>query len=114
MANIFPNLSRNLRLIWQARVVLDHRENLNNLSPEVRALLPEQPSLAGASDWQQRKFMGAARKLSLAQIAECLEAVARTDARLKGMESSFSAAESLERMVLEMIETIRPTPATRR
>lgn len=114
MGNIFPNLSRNLRLIWQARVVLDHRANVNNLSPEVQALLPGQPSLTAASDWQQRKFMGAARKLSLEQIAACMEAVARTDARLKGMESGFSAAESLERMVLEMIETIRPTPATRR
>lgn len=114
MANIFPNLSRNLRLIWQARVCIEKRADPSDLRPEVLALLPEQPSLATASDWQKRKFMGAARKLTLAQIAECLEAVARTDARLKGMETGFSAAESLERMVLEMIETIRPPAAVRR
>lgn len=114
MANILPNLSRTLRLIWQARVCIENRVDPTNLPANVLALLAENPSLAKASDWQRRKLMGAAKKLSFRQIAECLEAVARTDARLKGMETAFSAPETLERMVLEMVETIRPSALAKR
>jgi len=114
MSNVLPNLSRNLRLIWQARVCIDHRADPSDLPPQVLELMPESPSLASATDWQQRKAMGAARKLKLAQIAACLESVATTDARLKGLETGFSPADTLQRMVLEMIEIVRSPALTNR
>jgi DNA polymerase III subunit delta len=108
MQSILPNLSRNLRMLWQARAVLEARGNLKNPSPDLQALLPKQPSLLAAPEWQQRRAMGAARRLTFGQLGECLEAVARADARLKGLEPSFSAMDVLERLVLEMSDAVRP------
>lgn len=113
MGNIFPNLSRNLRLIWQARMLLDHRVTLHSMSDELRSQMAEQPSLSGASEWQQQRALRAARKLQIWQLAECMEIVARTDARIKGLEPSFSTVDALERMVLEMVEVVAPAALRR-
>jgi DNA polymerase III delta subunit len=113
MGNIFPNLSKNLRLIWQARMLLDHRATIQSIPDELRAQMAEQPSLAGASEWQQQRALRAARKLQIWQLGECMEIVARTDARIKGLEASFSTVDALERMVLEMVEVVAPAGARR-
>jgi hypothetical protein len=42
-----------------------------------------------------------------------MEIVARTDARIKGLEASFSTVDALERMVLEMVEVVAPAGARR-
>jgi DNA polymerase-3 subunit delta len=106
LANILPNLSRTFRLLWQARVLLDNGSSPSSIPASVKALLPE-PGIAEAAEWQQKRAMGAARRLELRQIGECLEAVARCDARLKGIETGFTPSDSLERMVLEMAEGVR-------
>lgn len=113
MGSIFPTLSRNLRLIWQARMLLDHRATVHSMSNELRNSMPEQPSLSGASEWQQQRALRAARKLELRQIGECMEILARTDARLKGLEAGVSTVDTLERMVLEMVEVVQGEPVGR-
>jgi len=113
MGNIFPNLSRNLRLIWQARMLLDHRVSVHSIPENLKDQIAEQPSLASASEWQQQRALRAARGLQIFQLAECLEVLARTDARLKGLEPGFSTVDTLERMVLEMVEVVSPSPAHR-
>ncbi len=113
MQNIFPNLSRNLRLIWQARVFLEAKSTFTNPTEAVRAALPEDGGILKASDWQRNRAMAAARRLNFAKLGACLEAVSRTDARLKGLEAGLSPLDSLERMVLEMVQIVKsPDRAT--
>ena len=113
MGNIFPNLSRNLRLIWQARMLLDHRATVHSMPEELKRTMAEQPNLSSASEWQQQRALRAARRLQIRQLGECMEILARTDARIKGLEPSFSTVDALERMVLEMVEVVAPVAAHR-
>lgn len=106
-ANILPNLSRSLRLAWQARLCLDSGRDPGNASAEVRACFPERPNLAKEPAWRQNRAMAAARKTSLAGLASCLGILADTDVRLKGGLPNFSPLDSLERMVLEMVEALK-------
>ena len=57
--------------------------------------------------------MRAAKNANFNQLSECLNIVSDADARLKGMLPSYSAMETLEQMLLKMIETLRPVAATR-
>jgi len=50
--------------------------------------------------------MNTARRLSFPQIERCFAIVADTDSRLKGGLSSFSALDTLERMLLEMSSVV--------
>jgi len=113
MGNIFPNLTRNLRLIWQARMLLDRKATIHTMPESLRSMMAEQPSLASASEWQQQRALRAARNLQISQLGECLEILARTDARIKGLEPGFSTVDTLERMVLEMVEVVTPAGARR-
>jgi DNA polymerase III subunit delta len=111
--NILPSLSRQLRLLWQARVLHDHRVSDPTAAPErLRQLFPGKPNIITERDFVRNKIMGAARSLSYDQIAQCMEAVSRTDASLKGMFPSYSASETLERLVLEMAAIVKPKPVT--
>lgn len=113
MQSIFPNLSRNLRLVWQARIFVEAKANPARPPAEVEALLPDPAAWAKVSDWQRNRAMATARKLGFAQLAACMEAVAETDARLKGLEAGFSAVDTLERMVLEMVASVKGTSVAR-
>ena len=50
--------------------------------------------------------MQTARKLDFGAQTKCLQALADADARMKGQLASFSGIETLERMVLQMIEAV--------
>jgi DNA polymerase III subunit delta len=105
--NILPNVSRTLRLLWQARLCLDASAAPGDPPPQVRAMFPERPNLASEKSFVQSKVMKMARGVSLAQLAGCLAVLADTDARLKGGLPAFNANETLERMVLEMAKIVR-------
>lgn len=106
-SSIIPQTSRGLRLAWQARVCLDAGRGPGDAPPEVRATFPQLYNLAKASPWVQTKSMDSARKTTLPALAACLGVLADTDSRLKGALPNYTALDALERMVLEMVETLR-------
>jgi len=108
-STIIPQLMNQLRLLWQARICLDAKVDLSSIPEALRKAFPDRPNLANEADWKQRRVIQAARGISLRQLAECLRIVADTDAALKGLLPSFSAHETLEQMVLRMIEAIGPS-----
>lgn len=106
--NILPQLSRSLRLIWQARVCQDAGVQPGQASGDVAASLLSKPNLAGEQDFVRNKAMRTARRLNLGQITEMLALLSDADARLKGILPSFSGIETLEQTVLKMAEVARP------
>lgn len=98
--NVLPQMSRQFRLLWQARVCVQRGGAIEDAAD----CFIDNPNFAKLSDYPQRKLLAAARNTDLAAIARNLQRIADADARLKGLLPGYSAIETLERMVLEMIE----------
>jgi DNA polymerase-3 subunit delta len=99
---ILPQLSRTLRLVWQARLCIDAGCSPAEPTSKVLSMFPAKPNLANEQPYRQSQIMGSARKTSLYEVALALQVLSDTDARLKGGLPSFSTVEALERMVLDM------------
>ncbi len=108
IGRVLPMVARTLRLLWQARICLDARCSPDNAPPEIEAQFPEKPNLMAEQPYRQSAMMTSARKVSLEGLAQCLQILADTDARLKGSLPSFSTMDTLERMVLEMSQILAP------
>jgi DNA polymerase-3 subunit delta len=106
-SRILPSVSRQLRLLWQARLCVEARCSPSNAPPEVRAQFMDKPNLGSEAPYRQNSILQAAKKTSLPQLQRCFVIVCDTDARLKGALDSFSTVDTLERMVLEMSEALR-------
>jgi DNA polymerase III delta subunit len=110
-SRILPQLSRQLRLVWQARLFIESKASLQDPPPALLARLPEKPRITGERDFVQRNAMQMARKLSFAQLAACFEIVSDTDSALKGLLPSIEPMDTLERMVLKMEQVVGRHPA---
>jgi DNA polymerase-3 subunit delta len=106
-ARIFPTIARQFRLIWQARLCLDADCRASNPSATVLAMLPSKPRIHEEREWQQKRAVQAARRLSLAQIRRVFSELTTADARIKGMEASYSTNEAVEEMVLRLATVCR-------
>jgi DNA polymerase III subunit delta len=105
--SLLPMLSRQLRLIWQARICVEARTDPVRAPGEVTRWFPQNPNLSSAQEWQRNKSMNAARSISFDQLSKLIAMVCDADARLKGQLASFSGADTLERMTLEMVGLVR-------
>jgi DNA polymerase-3 subunit delta len=126
-ARIFPTVSRQLKLIWQARILIEagltsvptspregevgeSANRVRGARPETQDLLsqfPEKPNLAKEKDWTRDKAMRAGRKIGFTQLRECFQALADADASMKGLRPSFSTYEVLEQMVMRMAASVK-------
>jgi len=105
-SRILPTLTRQLRLVWQARLCIEARCHPTSPTPEVQKLFTAKPNLSAESSFSQKKAMAIANRINLTQIQKCFGILADTDARLKGSLYSFSAMEALERMLLDMATVV--------
>lgn len=105
-SRILPTLSRQLRLMWQARLCVEAKCSPQAAPPQVARLFPDKPNLAKEAPYRQSRLMQQARRVDFEALQRCLQAVTDADAKLKGLLDSFSAMESLEHMVLQMVEVI--------
>lgn len=72
----------------------------------VRAMLPSSPNIlevVARQNWQGERLAKAASKWSREDMIRCFQAIARTDAMLKGIESDKDDARmAMEMLVLEL------------
>ncbi|HTQ09457.1 MAG TPA: DNA polymerase III subunit delta [Fimbriimonadaceae bacterium] len=113
LSRILPTLSRQLRLMWQARLCVEARCSPDDPPESVRALLPGKPNIASELPYRQGRLMQQARRVDLPALRRCFESVSDADAKLKGLVDSFSPIETLEEMVLEMVQEIGAKAAVR-
>jgi DNA polymerase-3 subunit delta len=104
---IFPTLSSQLRLLWQARLCIDAGTTPSNAPAEILACFPDRPNLAKEQDWRQKRAMQTARAIDLEALAKIFMAIADADARLKGLLPSFNSLDSLERMITDMVHAVK-------
>lgn len=108
LEQILPMLSRQMRLLWQARICLDAGVRPNAAPPEIARGFPEKPNLAREPEYRQTATTNTARGYTAPQIAACLRLLADADAALKGMVDNLSTIDTLETMVLRMCDVVRP------
>ncbi|RYG34449.1 DNA polymerase III subunit delta [bacterium] len=111
-ARILPTMSRQLRLIWQARLCIEAGCSASSPSPEVMAQLPEKDPITKLPPYRVGSVMAAARSANLPRLARCLTLLSDADSRLKGILDGFSSMETLERLILEMAATLNPEKRT--
>jgi DNA polymerase III delta subunit len=107
--SILPMFSRNLRLLWQARICLDRGVSVGAAPADVLACFPDKPNLAKEPPYRHAQMLAVAKKTTLPRVGEALRILSDTDARLKGALAGFSAMDTLERMVLEMAQALGGT-----
>jgi DNA polymerase-3 subunit delta len=110
-SKLFPLISRQLKLLYQGRIFIENGCRPDNPSTEVLAMLPSKPNLCSISGYVQGSVMRSAQNLSLAQIVEAMEEVAKADAAIKGQGTSFTAMDTIERLVFDLGSTLSPKRA---
>lgn len=101
---ILPMLYRQVRLMWQARLILDAGAEVRNLPPDLQRMLPKGQSLLTQSEWVQNRILGSARKVSMRTLQQWLEELNNFDLGMK--TGHFSALELLEQTLLRMVEAV--------
>ncbi|MER3495987.1 MAG: hypothetical protein C4320_03770 [Armatimonadota bacterium] len=102
LETVLPQLTRQMRLLWQGRLVLDH--GMAQAAPG----FPEKPNFASEPEYRQRAILEKVRGLDPLRISACFRLLGDADASLKGLAPQFSATETLERTVLLMCAAVRP------
>jgi DNA polymerase-3 subunit delta len=100
--SILPMLSRQFRLLWQARACVEAGTSVQQAPAEVRASFPAKPNLGAEPPYRQSALLSAARSANYEKLSKCFALVADADARLKGLLPAYSAMETLESAVLGM------------
>ncbi|MCW5936180.1 MAG: hypothetical protein KIT11_02595 [Fimbriimonadaceae bacterium] len=105
-SQLFPNLGRQIRLVWQGRFLVEERVAPQRPSEHVLAWLPEK-NVTSLKPWQQSSLLDPARRLGYDRLLECLAELVDCEARMKGRRPSFSGQDSLEQAVLRMCAICR-------
>lgn len=120
MRSVLPLIARQLRLLWQARALMDRGWGLTrsrNAPDEIAALLPDDSNvlnLIARQPYFEPRIRKQAERLTLDQLRDALRAVMDADLALKGMAPCLDAADTLERMVIHLCDLVRkPEPASR-
>lgn len=102
--SILPNISRQLRLLWQARLCIEAGKNPGD--PAMASKFPDRPNLAKEQSYSQGQAMTGARRVSLGGLQKAFAILSDTDSRLKGALDSFSGIDTLERMIIDLAEAL--------
>ncbi len=105
-SQLFPLVTRQLRLLFQGRICIENSCRPESAPDSVRALFPSKPNLGSERPFVQGNVMRAAQNLTLNQIVEAMEEVAKADAALKGLGTSFSPMDTIERLVFNLGNTL--------
>lgn len=103
---ILPSLSRQIKLIWQARLCVEAGVSPQGAPKEVSEDFLEKQGILSEPDWLITRLMHTARNISYEKLGECLRILADTDARLKGILPSCNLHEALEQMILKISYTV--------
>lgn len=99
---VFPEVLRQLRLIWQARMCVEARVQPKQAPASIKQGFPGKPNIASAHDFVVQKSMALASKTSFEKLGRCYQLLCDAEAEMKGALPSADALDSVERMVVAM------------
>lgn len=102
LQRLFPVLTRQVKLVWQARAAIELGSNIGHPNAALQSCLLQKPNLAGERDFVQQQALRLARRTTFARLTTCYFEVVRADSVLKGQEAGAAPMETLEQMVLRM------------
>lgn len=105
-SQLFPLISRQLKFLFQGRICIEKGCRPESAPADVRALFPAKPNLGSERPFVQGAVMRSAQNLTLDQIVSAMEEVAKADAALKGLGTSFSPMDTIERLVFDLGATL--------
>lgn len=111
---VFPEIARQLRLTWQARICVEAGVQPPNVPQELTALFPAKPNIMSLQPFMIRQSLQLARRVGFPQIAACFGVLSDAEAEIKGLLPNYGVRDTLERMVLRMAEATAPAAALRR
>jgi DNA polymerase-3 subunit delta len=101
---VVPMIHRQIRLLWQARALLDTGATPDNAQTQAPESLVAQHNLATAHDFVKTKTMQQARKVTMSQVCHAMDELCDLDARLKGILPVWDQMEALERSTLRLVQ----------
>ncbi|MBV6459831.1 MAG: putative protein YqeN [Fimbriimonadaceae bacterium] len=106
--HILPMIHRQVRLLWQARSLLDAGVQLSAAAESApESLLPGNVNLASSADFVKNKTLQQAKKISQDQILAAMQELSDLDARLKGMLPAMDPFDSIEVSTLKLVDIFR-------
>lgn len=112
--NILPQLSRQVRLLWQARAVVEANAKPENVPASLAASFPDKPNFGKEPPYRQARLVSLARQLPYDKLRAAMALVSDADAKLKGMLPQYSAMDTLEQTVLGLAQlAARPARSVR-
>lgn len=99
--SILPLLSRHLRLLLQARIVIERGGRPGQVSPAIAEILPEK-HIGQEKPFSLRAITPQAQRVTIAQCLDALDRLALADAQLKGAAPAYDARETLETLILDI------------
>jgi len=106
--SVLPMMHRQLRFMWQARILVEAKASVDNVPDWVKSQLPDRPSILKEPPYRLGKLMSFARQISFATLTNCLQILSDADAKLKGMLPASSAMETLEQTLLLLTRELKP------
>jgi DNA polymerase-3 subunit delta len=101
--SILPMLSRQMRLLWQARACIEAKVSPDRAPEALARSLPVKPNITKEPPYRQSNLMASARAANYVRLAGCFKLLGEADAKLKGVLPGYSAQETLEQCVLGMV-----------
>ncbi|MGI6294716.1 MAG: DNA polymerase III subunit delta [Armatimonadota bacterium] len=102
---VLANIARTYRLIWQYKMLSSLGVRVfrkESVPQDLQALLPSNPNLLdllSRQSWQESRLRAQSSRVTRKQLTSSFAAIAKADARLKGIEEGMEDA----RMVMEML-----------
>ena len=113
---VLPMLARQFRLLWQAKVLAEHRmlneRAMKSIPAEVKALLPRDPDI-GRMAWRADAFAREVDLFSWKELERNLGLVFDADLRIKGIEDGAEDPRVTLEMLVMRLCTREPAPTAR-
>lgn len=103
---LFPLVSRQLKLLYQGRICIENQCRPESIPAKVSQLLPAKPNLGSERPFVQGAVMRAAQGLTLDQVVNAMDQLSKADSALKGLGTSFTAIDTIERLVFDLSVTL--------
>lgn len=109
LKSVIPTFSKSLKNTWQARTILEAGGSAFDVPNSAGPALLSNPNWEKEKEWSKKRHFKWAKALTFEQIASCIESVADSDAKLKGLIDTINADAIVDDLVFEICQIVKPS-----